>query len=46
MDTLFLGLLQQSGGSAKATLVWLAFLSFDSKVGPNRAPTPTNSSSS
>lgn len=41
--TLFLGLLQQSGGSAKASLVWLARFSFDSNVGPNRAPTPTNS---
>lgn len=45
-NTLFFGLLQQSGGSAMATLIWLARFSFDSKVGPNRAPTPTNSSSS
>ena len=44
--TLFFGLLQQSGGSARASLVWSARFSFDSKVWPNRAPTPTNSISS
>jgi len=43
LNTLFLGLLQQSGGSAMATLVWLARFSFDSNVGPNLAPTPTYS---
>lgn len=40
--TLFLGLLQQSGGSARATMIWFARFSFDSNVGPNRAPIPTN----
>ena len=46
LKTWFLGLLQQSGGSASASLVWFACFSFDSKVGPKRAPTPTYSLSS
>lgn len=42
-NTLFLGFVQQSGGSAMTTLVRLARFSFDSNVGPNLAPTPTYS---
>ena len=45
-NTLFLGVLQQSWGSTKINLVWLAHFSFDSKVGPNQAPTLTYSLSS
>jgi hypothetical protein len=41
--TLFLGVLQQSGGSAIASLMRVACFSLDSKVGPNLAPTPTYS---
>lgn len=45
LKTLFLGLLQQSGGSASTSLVSLACFSLDSKGVPNRAPTPTYSTS-
>jgi len=43
LNTIFLGFVQQSGGSAMTTLERLARFSFDSNVGPNLAPTPTYS---
>lgn len=44
--TFFLGGVQQSEGSERVRRVRLACFSFETMVGPNRAPTPTNSSSS